>query len=358
MSAEFAAKIAELAERARRTRDSLQTEHATKSALVMPFLAALGYDVFNPLEVVPEYTADVGTKRGEKVDFAILRDGQPTLIIECKSYGCTLDPGKCNQLYRYFTAKPSARIGVLTNGTKYLFFTDLEQPNIMDSKPYMEFDLEGVDDSLIPEVAKLSKGGWDLEATISAASELKYTRAIKRILADEVQKPSDDLVRFFVRQVYPGHCTAAVKEQFAGVVKRAFRDFLKEQMTERFKAAVDNESQQPPAPAEAAQESEPAKVVTTEEEWQGYYLVKTILRDIMDPRRVAMRDAQSYCAVLLDDNNRKPICRLRFNRKQKAVGVFDTDKNEEIVPIMDIDDIFNLADRLKKTIIQYEPPQG
>lgn len=349
MDADFAAKVADLSERARRAKDGLQSEHATKSALVMPFLAALGYDVFNPLEVVPEYTSDVGTKRGEKVDFAVLRDGDPTIIIECKFYGCILDSGKCNQLYRYFTAKPSARIGILTNGTKYQFFTDLEKPNIMDSKPYMEFDLENIDDTLVPEVAKLSKSGWDLDATMSSASELKYTRAIKRILAEEVQHPSDELVRFFVRQVYPGHCTAAVKEQFAGVVKRAFRDFLKEQMTERFKAAVDSESPQPAAqsqPAESRGSGQP-QVVTSDEEWQAFYLVKTILREILDPRRVVIRDAQSYCAILLDDNNRKPVCRLHFNGKQKYVGLFDADKNEERVPINDIDDIFNLAERLR-----------
>lgn len=356
MESDFPARVAELSERVRRTKEGLQSEHATKSALVMPFLAALGYDVFNPLEVVPEYTADTGTKKGEKVDFAVMRDGHPVLLIECKAYGSPLDPGKCNQLYRYFTAKASARIGILTNGTKYLFFTDLEKPNIMDSKPYMEFDLENVDDSLVPEVAKLSKCSWDLEATMSSATELKYTRAIKRILTEELQTPSEDMIRFLAKKVYPGHLTATVKEQFQGIVKRAFRDFLKDQMTERFKAAVAEETQADPAQPDQPR-NEPAKVQTTDEEWQAFFLVKSILRDVVDPRRVAIRDAQSYCAVLLDDNNRKTICRLHFNAKQKYVGLLDADKKEERVPIADIDDIFGLADRLKAVVGCYEKQQ-
>lgn len=353
MSAEFAAKINELSEKARRNKNDLQSEHATRNALVMPFLAAMGYDVFNPTEVVPEYTSDVGTKRGEKVDFAVLRDGEPVMLIECKPYGSALDPGKCNQLFRYFTAKPSARIGILTNGTTYLFFTDLEKPNIMDSRPYMEFNLENIDETLVPEIRKLSKDCWDLDATISAASDLKYTRAIKRVLADELQSPSEEMVRFFAGKVYPGRLTPAVKGQFAGVVKRAFRDFLKDQMTERFKAAVAED-----APAQAAEsapdtESGQPKIQTTPEEWQGFYLVKTILREVVDSRRVAMRDTQSYCAILLDDNNRKPICRLHFNAKQKYLGLFDANKKEERVPITDIDDIFSLADKLKATVGYY-----
>ena len=353
METDFSARVAELSERARRAKDELKSEHTTKSALVMPFLAALGYDVFNPLEVIPEYAADTGTKHGEKVDFAVLRDGQPILLIECKAYGSVLDSGKCNQLYRYFTAKPSARIGILTNGTRYLFFTDLEKPNIMDSKPFMEFDLENVDNSLVPEVAKLSKNGWDLEATMSAATELKYTRAIKRILSDNLHAPSEDMVRFLARQVYPGHFTASVKEQFAGIVKRAFRDFLNAQMTERFKAAV-AEDAQASSTEQAPLSTEQPKTETTDEEWQAFYLVKSILRDLIDPRRVVIRDGKVYCAVLLDDNNRKPICRLYFNAKQKNVGLFDAEKKEERVPIADIDAIFGLADRLKETVGYYE----
>ena len=352
MDNDFHARIIDLSEKAKRIKSELKSEHMTKSALVMPFLAALGYDVFNPSEVVPEYTADVGTKRGEKVDFAVLCDGEPILLIECKPYGSVLDAGRCNQLYRYFTAKPSARIGVLTNGTQYLFFTDLDKPNIMDSRPYMEFDLEAPDKGLVQELRKLSKEEWDLDATVSSASELKYTRAIKRILAEELDSPSEDMVKFLAGKVYHGRLTPAVKEQFTSVVKRAFRDFLKDQSMERYESAWKEDVSE--TLENGGQETAKPKAETTEDEWQAFYLVKSIMREVVDSSRVVIRDAQNYCAVFLDDNNRKPICRLRFNASQKYIGVFDKDKNEERVPINTIDDIFSLADRLKAAAGFYE----
>ncbi len=350
MVSEFSVKLIGLADRASNAKNNLQSEHSTKSALVMPFIAALGYDVFDPLEVIPEYTADVGTKRGEKVDFAVIRDGNPVIIIECKPYGAVLDAGKCNQLFRYFIAKPTARIGILTNGTKYMFFTDLEKQNIMDQAPYMVFDLENLDKTLIPELAKLTKQGWNIDAILLAAADLKYSQAIKKILIEEFQSPSEEIIRFLAGKAYPGRLTQTVKGQFSVVVKRAFQDFLREQMTERFNAAVAGESSYAPGDIQPEPET---KIKTTDDEWQAYYLVKSLIREVVDSKRIVMRDAQSYCAILLDDNNRKPICRLHFNANQKYVGLFDADKKEERVPITEIDDIFGLEDRLKGTVTHY-----
>jgi hypothetical protein len=66
-----------------------------------------------------------------------------------------------------------------------------------------------------------------------------------------------------------------------------------------------------------------------------------------------MRDTQSYCGVLLDDNNRKPICRLHFNRGQKYLGVFDLQKNETRHPIGSVDDIYGFMEQLKATAASY-----
>lgn len=351
---EFANKIQELSEKIKQSREHVQTEQATKSAFIMPFLQLLGYDVFSPLEVVPEYTADVGIKKGEKVDFAILRDGQPVMLMECKCCGATLNADKCSQLFRYFHTLPSARIGILTNGIQYLFFTDLDKPNVMDQRPFMEFDMLNPDKFLIPELQKLSKSNWDINATLSAATELKYTRALKSIIAAELQTPGDELVRLWAGRVYEGSMVAKVREMFTGLVRRAFQQLVNEMINERLTSAMiaphqqeaedglDGEEQQ-----KVGQES---RVVTTEEEHEGFHLVKAILRKTVDPKRIIMRDTQSYCGILLDDNNRKPICRLHFNGKQKYVGLFNEDKKEEKVAISGIDDIYALADRLRGTV--------
>jgi len=360
---DFSARVQELSEKIKQTKDYVQTEEATKSAFIMPFLHALGYDVFNPAEVVPEYTADIGIKKGEKVDFAILREGQPVMLIECKSCCAKLDAGKCSQLFRYFHTLTTARIGILTNGIQYLLFTDLDKPNVMDQRPFMEFDMLAPDKSLIPELLKISKTNWDMAATLSGATELKYTRALKGVLAAELQKPSDELVRQLASKVYEGTFTAKVREMFSGLVRRAFQQLVNDMINERLTSAmIAPQQQQEPQEAkdQTSQEAEEQviKVVTTEEEHEGYYLVKAILRRTVDPKRIVMRDTQSYCGVILDDNNRKPICRLHFNGKQKYIGLFNASKVEERFPITSIDDIYTYTDRLRETVGFYGGPEA
>jgi len=355
---DFQTRLTELSEKIRQSQQLVQTEQATKSAFIMPFLQLLGYDVFSPLEVVPEYTADVGIKKGEKVDFAILREGLPVMLIECKCCGASLDPGKCSQLFRYFHTLPSARIGILTNGVQYLFFTDLDKPNVMDQRPFMEFDMLAPDKALVPEILKMSKSHWDMAATLSAATELKYTRALKSVLGGELQTPSEDMVRLLAGKVYDGTLTAKIREMFAGLVRRAFQQLVNDMINERLTSAMVTPQQTPasalPVETAGAQTDEGlVKVVTTEDEHEGFHLVKAILRRTVDPKRIVMRDTQSYCGVLLDDNNRKPLCRLHFNGKQKYLGLFKADKTEERVAIATIDDIYAYAERLKETAAFY-----
>ena len=137
---DFIDQLRILSTRVMATRAMIQTEEATKNAMVMPFIQILGYNVFDPLEVTPELVADIGTKKGEKVDYAILRDGLPIILFECKKAGADLHINHASQLFRYFHVT-SARFVVLTNGLVYRFFTDLEQPNKMDEKPFFEFNI-------------------------------------------------------------------------------------------------------------------------------------------------------------------------------------------------------------------------
>lgn len=80
MTTDFTDRIRDLAAQVRIQLPNIQTEEATKNALIMPFITALGYNVFNPTEVTPELHADVGLKKGEKVDYAILVDGKPAIL--------------------------------------------------------------------------------------------------------------------------------------------------------------------------------------------------------------------------------------------------------------------------------------
>jgi len=184
---EFDDKVRELAARIPGQREHIRTEEACKSALVMPFINALGYNVFDPREVTPELVADVGTKKGEKVDYAILRDGKPIMLFECKPCGCDLDLAHASQLYRYFSVT-EARFGILTNGINYHFYSDLEAPNKMDAKPFLEINMLSLDDIAITELTRFSKAAFDVSSILATASELKYMKEIKRVLAGEMQQ--------------------------------------------------------------------------------------------------------------------------------------------------------------------------
>lgn len=338
-----------LSTRVAATKDLLQTEEATKNAMVMPFIQILGYNVFDPLEVTPELVSDVGTKKGEKVDYAILKDGKPIVLFECKKAGADLHINHASQLFRYFHVT-AARFGVLTNGLIYRFFTDLEQANKMDQTPFFEFNILDFKDRDVEELKKFAKAAFDVDAIMTTANDLKYTRAIQNRLAEWTINPSED----FVRLVSDGlvgnrRFTPAVKDQFTLITKRAFEQLLGEQINDRLKAAMKPEATpvgEVTAPVIPADGMTEPLVATTAEELEGFHIVRSIVHSVVSPRRIFMRDAQSYCAILLDDNNRKPICRLRFNNAQKLfLGLVDG-KEEERVAIESLDDIYNYSDRI------------
>lgn len=358
---EIDGKLAALAAKIQQQKDAIQTEEATKNAFIMPLIhQVLGYDVFNPLEVTPEFTADVGTKRGEKVDYAILKDGAVQILIECKKFGDALNLNHAGQLFRYFSVT-SARIALLTNGQIYQFYTDLDAPNKMDDKPFLVLDILDIDDHVVPELTKITKPAFDVDSIISAAGELKYVSQIKRIIASQFNSPDDDFIKLLANKVYDGVITQRVREQFSGLVQKALRQFLNDQTNDRLKSALTNGGHVEIAPSnvqpqtEAAQgnSDQPDKISTTIEELEAYNIVRAIIRSEVDVKRVAGRDTQSYFGILLDDNNRKPICRLHFNRSQKYLGTFDANKNESRHAINGVDDIFSFSEILRDTVKSY-----
>lgn len=363
---EFHDKLAALATKVSNQSAAIGTEEATKNAFVMPFISSiLGYDVFDPLEVVPEFTADVGIKKGEKVDYAIMRDAEVQILIECKASTGAPKIEHASQLFRYFSTT-NARIAALTNGVVWQFFTDLDAPNKMDAKPFLVLDLLDIDETLICEVQKLSKDSFDLDSIISAAEELKYVGALKREIAGQFREPSDEWIKFFTQRVYEGSYTARVREQFTSLVTKASRQFLTESVNDRLKTAlgagagvtITASADSAPAPVS----SEPAsqadlerdtEIETTLEELEGYQIVKAIACGETKPHRITHRDAKSYFAVLLDDNNRKPIARLHFNGRQKYLGLLDEQKAETRHPIDELDEIYEHADAIRAAVVRY-----
>ncbi|WP_251197689.1 type I restriction endonuclease [Anaerotardibacter muris] len=347
MDRDFSEDVRVLGAKAREVRDSLQSEEATKNSLVLPMIQALGYDVFDHNEVCPEYDADRGTKKGEKVDYAILENGEPIILIECKAASDSLHKSHYDtQLYRYFNATPTARFGILTNGVTYLFYTDLDKNNLMDEIPFLEIDLLDLRGSSIAELKKFCKPEFDSGQIISHAEDLKYSSLIREKILAELDDPSEDFIRCVLKGIYEGRLTQNAYEKFKPMVKRTFQNMADETVKRRLAAALETETE---AQEEAQEEDEAAratKIVTTEEELEAYYIIRGILAEHVSASQVTYRDAESYFAIFFADNNRKPICRLQLDASTKYIFIPNENKEFTRYELESLEDIYSHKDQL------------
>jgi len=347
---EIQIQLKALADKISTMKEQIQTEEATKNAFVMPFINILGYDIFNPTEVVPEFTADIGLKKGEKVDYAIFQNEQPIIIIECKHWKENLDIHN-SQLFRYFHVSKS-RFALLTNGIHFRFYTDLDETNKMDEKPFLEFNITTIKDSTISELNKFHKSNFDVDKIVDNASSLKHTKELRKCFSSELNTPSPEFVRLLTSKVYSGRLTEKVLDLFTELVTKAINQVVSDRVNDRLQNALNKEEEQQ---IEENSVIEPvSKIETTEEELEGYRIVVAILRRKLTIDRIVHRDTQSYFGILLDDNNRKPLCRLHLDGSKKYLGLFDSNKNENRIPINSVDEIYNHEAQLLATVDYYE----
>lgn len=349
---DFKDQIKLLSERIAKLKENTLTEEATKTAFIMPFLQTLGYDVFDPTEVVPEFTCDLGIKKGEKIDYAIHKDGQPIILIECKHWKEDLNSHN-GQLFRYYHVS-NAKFSILTNGIVYRFYSDLVEKNKMDEKPFLEFNMEKYRESQVDKLRQFHKSYFDVDTILNTASELKYTNEIRNAIVKEINEPSDEFVKYFARPVYPGRFYDDILSQFRSIVKQAFAQYMNDYLNDRLKSAIaadtvieskpENKAAETDA-VDTAESTEENRIVTTEEELQGFYIVRSILYpEVDDINRIVYRDTISYFGILLDDNNRKPVCRLHFNSSNKYVETFDAEKKGTKHLLESLDDIYKYRD--------------
>ena len=346
---EFNESFKQFAERVENLKGTISTEEGTKMSLIVPMFQLLGYDVFNPTEFCPEYTADVGIKKGEKVDYAILEDGKPVILIECKSCTEQLDKHS-SQLFRYF-GTTSAKFGILTNGIIYRFYTDLEESNKMDLVPFLEIDLLNLKDSSLNELKKFCKGNFDKEKIFSTAEELKYSSLIKKVLSQQLESPSEDFVRFIISDIYDGQKNQRVIEKFTPIVKKSFSGMINEIVNQKISSALTPEDSDEPTQEEA---SEPeSKIVTTADELEAYYIIRGMLCEVADVNDIVHRDTESYFGILYKDNNRKPICRINLGTKNKQLLIPDENKKFERIYIDSLNDLYKYKKQLIEVVKRY-----
>ena len=344
--------------------EHIDSEETTKIALITPFLREMGYDTADPSVVKAEYTADVGTKQGEKVDFAILDNGEPVVFIECKSVNNELSKDNISQLFRYFSIT-NVQIGILTNGVDYLFYTTGED-NRMDDKPFMEINLLNLTKKDISELEKFAKDNFSVDNAVSRADDLKYRNLIKKTLIKEFEEPSDEFIKVIGKQVYDGILTQNVKDRFGKIIVSVNTEFINERVQKRLADAVESNDIKVEKETEEEQQAiEESKsddgIITTDEELEGFYIVKSIASENDNADYVAMRDQKKYCNILFDDNKYYPIVRFYFNNPNRLkIELYDKVTRRENggkvgdkINIENVSDIYQYKDRINNLINKY-----
>ncbi|EPO1979753.1 type I restriction endonuclease [Campylobacter upsaliensis] len=312
----------------------VNTEEATKMTFIMPFLKALGYDVFNPSVVVPEYTADIGTKKGEKVDYAIFKDAKPFILIEAKNHTENLDNHN-NQLVRYFNTNPSIKFAILTNGIEYRFFTDIERQNLMDKTPFLIINLEKLKPRDVKDLKRFIYTDLNLDEILNVAMEKKYYRGIQEIFKNEIENPSDEFVKFFARQMTEKQMTAKIIDEFRTHIKKSFKEIINDIAYEKI-TNIKNNLQNINDDENVEQVDESKEIITTEEELQGFYIVRSILANSgVELDDIDYKDTLSYFGILYQGRVTKWICRLYFNNSKKSIS-FPDGQNYNIDKLEDI----------------------
>ena len=231
----------------------------------------------------------------------------------------------------------------------------------MDEKPFLTINLDDLKDSSIKVLEKFTKTSYDLESILDSAESLKYIKAIRKEFEAEIDNPSDEFIKLLVNRFFDRPLTANRLSIFREYTKRALTSSINESISSRLKSALSiNENIHDAKTKEnevldSIDENSESKVVTTEDEIEGFQIVKAILREVISSDRIAPRDTQSYFGVLLDDNNRKPLCRLHLNGGKKYIELFHNGKDAgEKVLINSLDDIYNHKTELQKTVDNYK----
>ena len=350
---DFIDTLKQFSKRVETIKENIHTEEATKTSMIMPFFQMMGYDVFDPHEFLPEFTADVGIKKGEKVDYAILIEGKPSILIEAKWCGESLDKHG-SQLFRYF-GTTTAKFGILTNGIVYQFYTDLEEPNKMDIKPFLEINLLDIKDWYDVELKKFHKDVFDIETIFNTASELKYSNEIKNFMAQQLKNPEDDFIKYILSKVYTGKKSQNVIEKFKDVVKKSLNNFVLEKMSDKISLALKtNEATEETAITTLEVndiEVNKNKIVTTEEELEAFFIVRSILKNSVPTKdKINYKDTENYFGIMYDNNIRKWICRINLDGASKYIVLHTENKPHIKYSIECVEDIYKFAEELKMVI--------
>lgn len=307
---------------------------------------ALGYDIFDPTGVIHEMDCDLVKGKGEKIDYAIMKDEDPIMLIECKDSKQNLNLHS-TQLQKYFVASKS-RFGVLTNGIEWRFYTDIDKMNIMDEKPFLVVNMQSLSDVNIEQLKKFHKSYYNEQEIFSTANDLKYMTKIKAIVQREFSNPSPAFVKHFAKQVCSGCVWQSVIEQFTPFVKQAFSSVINDIIQDRLNSAIKNEDLQAGVSKSDKTEIENSNgIITTQERLDAFAIVKKIIGEKYDISELRFKDFKSYVLIYNNDISWW-VCRVSLKQYSKSV-IFPDETysgNYERNYIPSIEDIYSLKEHI------------
>lgn len=320
----FSDDIAKVAEKVRKQVDLVVGEQATKMGLIAPFFSALGYDVFDPTEVIPEYVASFATKKAgqfEKVDYAIAINGTIAMIVEAKARDKKPEAHD-GQLSKYFNGLLATKVAIITNGIEYRFFTDLNHANVMDVEPFFSFNILNYDQKHIENLKLFHRDNFDSTTIKHHAEHMVYLKGMTQVVDSLLRSPSDEFIRFLITQLntlapsyaVEGQINKKVIEKFRLIVKKAIQGSLVDLMTQSISREMGQPGDLPaeqPVVSTGEDQSEPeqeqeedAKVETTAEELEVFEKVKFIAaRSARSKIEVKYKDVMAYFGLNVGKTN-------------------------------------------------------
>jgi predicted type IV restriction endonuclease len=334
----FADDIEKISEQVRKRAEAVSGEEATKMGLIVPFFSTLGYDVFDPTEVIPEYIADFAVKKAgqmEKVDYAISLSNAIVMLIEAKARDKKPEAHD-GQLKRYFNGLRSAKVAIVTNGIEYLFFTDLRHENMMDDEPFFIFNILNYDLKQIENLKFFHRDNFNTLAIKRHAEEMVYLTGMTKLVDSLLRSPSDEFIRFLISQLgnigsryaIESRITSNVIEKFKPIVKKSIKGSLVDLMTQSiskemgqpsdFSSATQLIEEVEELADELEQNSEDSRVETTDEELEAFEKIKSITaRSTTSKLEVQYKDVVSYFGVNVGKTNWW-FLRLYLSPKKKS----------------------------------------
>ncbi len=329
---DFTEEIKLFSNRIMQIKDKIQTEEAVKTSIILPFFHLLGYDIFNPEEFIPEYTTDVGIKKGEKIDYVIMNELSPVFLIEVKNCPDKNLKRHISQLFRYF-AVSKARYGMLTNGFSFIFYTDLDERNIMDTESFFQFNILDLTDNDIIEICKYTKINFNVDEIHESASELRYLNKIKQLIISESKKPSDAFVNYILGEMHIGRKTKTLVDIFREYTKTSLKNLIADNKhTVKYDNNLDVENIENP-------------MTMSQIEIESFYIVKSILRKIIEPENITFVHSDMDFTVILENNPEKWVCKVCTNKRGICLP-YNNEAGKISYDFESIDDLYELNDQI------------